>query len=295
MTGTVQSHPLISIRSEATVQDAARLMADCSIGALGVLDSDKRFAGIITERDLSWFVAQAKDATATRVGEIVNDFPVVVDGPIEDRDALERMRTARIRHLIVREGDDFRIVSMRDYVLLRSAEGDKEPSARDVMTAPAVACRAEAFFEEIAEILADRDISGMPVVDEADTVVGVISERDLAHALGGPMVRLALRRHNHGPFMRQLKDMPRGTRRAKDVMTTPALIVGPDAPLAELARLMRVHQVNRIPVVDSGRLIGVVTRGDVLAAVAHLDHAEIDLTRPPVLVGSTGMHPGTST
>jgi CBS-domain-containing membrane protein len=60
MASTVQTHPLISIRSSATVQDAARLMADCSIAALGVLDKDRRFTGIVTERDLSWFVAQAK-------------------------------------------------------------------------------------------------------------------------------------------------------------------------------------------------------------------------------------------
>ncbi|HZJ49934.1 MAG TPA: CBS domain-containing protein [Actinomycetota bacterium] len=93
------------------------------------------------------------------------------------------------------------------------------PPRKKVMTAPAVACRDEAFFEEVAETLANWDISGMPVVDASGTVVGVISERDLAHALGGPMVRLAVRRHNHGPFKRDLHDMPRNIRR--DVMTTP--------------------------------------------------------------------------
>ncbi|MGI8774501.1 MAG: CBS domain-containing protein [Actinomycetota bacterium] len=290
MSATVQTHPLISIHSEATVQEAARLMADCSMGAVGVVGANKEFAGIVTERDLSWFVAQAKDAAAIKVAEIVNDFPVVVEGPIEDADALERMRTARIRHLIVREGDEFRIVSLRDYNLARPS-GIKEPTARDMMTAPGVACRDEAFFEEVAEVLADRDISGMPVVDAFGKVVGVISERDLAHALGGPMVRLAVRRHNHGSFMRDIHDMPRGARRAKDVMTSPPLTVTPDARLEEIARLMRIHQINRVPVVDSERLMGVVTRGDVLGAIGHLNHAEIDLTQPLVLVGSAGMHP----
>ncbi len=129
MTTRVQTHPLISMRSEATVQDAARLMADFSIGALGVLDADKRFIGIITERDLSWFVAQAKDSQETTVGEIANDFPVVVDGPIDDATAIERMRSARVRHLIVRERDDFRIVSMRDYLSTLVAD-DGELTAR---------------------------------------------------------------------------------------------------------------------------------------------------------------------
>jgi len=116
MADKVETHRLISIRADATVQDAARLMADCSIGALGVLNTEKKFEGIVTERDLSWFVAQAKDPAGTRVSEIVNDFPVVVEGPIDDADALERMNRSRIRHLIVREGNDFGIVSMRDFI-----------------------------------------------------------------------------------------------------------------------------------------------------------------------------------
>lgn len=115
MANKVQTHLLISIRADATVQDAANLMVDCSIGALGVFNTEKEFAGIITERDLSWFVAQAKDPVGTRVSEIVNDFPVVVEGPIDDADAIEQMKTSRVRHLIVREGKDYRILSMRDF------------------------------------------------------------------------------------------------------------------------------------------------------------------------------------
>ena len=160
--------------------------------------------------------------------------------------------------------------------------------AGDVMTAPAVACRDEAFFEEVAEFLAERDISGMPVVDVRGNVVGVISERDLAYALGGPMVRLALRRHNQNP-LHWAADLPRGARRAKDIMSTPALVVSVETDLEEVARMMRLHQINRVPVVDDDRLIGVVSRGDVLGAFAHLEHASIDLTSPPVLVGSAGL------
>ena len=115
-TASVETHPLISIRQDATVQEAAQLMADCSIGAVGVLGADKRFVGIVTERDLAWFVAQARDAAGTSVAEIVNDFPVVVDGPIGDQRALERMRSAHVRHLVVRENGDFRILSIRDFL-----------------------------------------------------------------------------------------------------------------------------------------------------------------------------------
>lgn len=167
-------------------------------------------------------------------------------------------------------------------------------TAQDVMTAPAVACREEAFFEEVADILAERDISGMPVVDRGGRVVGVVSERDLAYALGGPMVRLALRRHSEHP-LNGVGELPREARRAREIMTAPALTVAPDAPLDEIARLLQVHEVNRLPVVEGGRLTGVVTRGDVLGALAHLDRRPVDLDSPPVLVGSAGMHPGPGT
>ena len=285
MTATVQTHPLISIRSNATVQEAARLMADCSIGAIGVLGPDKRFAGIITERDLSWLLAQGKDGQTTSVTEAANDFPVIVDGPVDDVEALKHMSRARVRHLIVREADDVRIVSMRDYLGRRTDEDEQPPTAKDVMTAPAVACRSDAFFEEIAEILFERDISGMPVVDGSGTVVGVVSERDLAHALGGPLVRLAVRRRSRGFFISRLPEVPRGARQAKDIMTFPPVTVAVHDALGKLAGLMWINQISRLPVIDEGRLVGVVTRGDLLAKLGHLQRAESDLAYAPTVVG----------
>jgi CBS domain-containing protein len=295
MLSSVQTQPLISVRSTATVKDAARLMADCSIGALGVLDEHKEFAGIITERDLTWFVAQGLESSETAVSEVVNDFPIVLDGPVDEVTAIDRMHSGHIRHLIVHDDDGFRVVSMRDVLHHPEVEQPAVLTATDVMTAPAIACRGHAFFEEVAEILADRDISGMPVVDCDGMVVGVISERDLAHALGGPIVRLAVRRHNHERlYVDSVSDLPRSSRRAKEIMSCPPLTVQLDERIDELARIMRVQQVNRLPVLDGEQLVGVVTRGDVLGAIGHLEHRKIDLTRSPVLVGSEGMDVGSS-
>ena len=286
MTEHVQTHPLISIRATATVREAAQLMTDCSVSALGVLGSNREFVGLMTERDVTAFAARPdSDLFDMPVTEVANDFPVVIDGPIDDATALERMRDAHIRHLVVLEDDDLRIVSMRDFLTRRT-----EPtSARSIMTTPVVACRSDAYFEEVAEVLADRDISGMPVVDAEESVVGVISERDLAHALGGPMVRLAVRRHHGNPLDADLSDMPRETRRARDIMSRPPITVTSRTSIDEIAGLLRIHQINRVPVVDEGRLIGVVTRGDVLGAIGHVPHEEAGSTREPVLVGSSGL------
>jgi len=162
-----------------------------------------------------------------------------------------------------------------------------ELTAADIMSAPAVACREEAYFEEIGELLADREISGLPVVNAGGRVVGVVSERDLAHALGGPLIRLVLRRPVHsGPLLRGPHAVPIDAKRAMDIMTSPAIIADPGTPLRRLAQTMLEQQINRIPIVYLGRLVGVVTRGDLLGAIAGLTHREAALGQPPEVVGS---------
>ena len=164
----------------------------------------------------------------------------------------------------------------------------KEPVAHEVMSTPAIAVREDAWFEEIAELLADREISGVPVVDDRGVVTGVISERDLAHALGGPFIRLAIRRPVHsGPFLRLPRGASTAAKRARDIMTQPAISAHAETPLHALAEIMVKDKVNRIPVLRAGRLVGVVTRTDVLGAVAGLNRSQVAMNEAPVVVGST--------
>lgn len=110
------THPLVRIRSTATIREAARLMCDMSMGALGVDTDDHRFVGIYTERDLMWNIAEGRDPETVPLSEVVNDFPVIVDGPLSSLEAATRMLHAHVRHLIVRENGELRIVSSRDLV-----------------------------------------------------------------------------------------------------------------------------------------------------------------------------------
>jgi CBS domain-containing protein len=273
----------------ASVQEAAQLMNDCSIACVGVLDDEKNFAGIITERDITAFVSRGQNPTSSLVAEIVNDFPLVVEGPVSDEAAMERMRSAHIRHLIVNDGGEFRILSIRDFLGDPSMQDGSRHHvvAADLMTTPAVACRASAFFEEVAETLAQGDFSGMPVVDDDGHLVGVISERDLAHALGGPLVKLAVRRHSAGPNVGQPNDVPRESRRAGDIMSTHVVSAPPHASVPVLAKLAIDHEIGRIPIVVEGRLIGVVTRGDLLACLAGI-RRERRVPGASVVVGAEG-------
>lgn len=162
----------------------------------------------------------------------------------------------------------------------------RELVARDIMSSPGIACREEAHFEEVAELLADREISGVPVVNRAGEVTGVISERDLAHALGGPLIRLAIRRPVHsGPFLRLPRGIAPGAQRVRDIMTSPAITAHPNTRMHTLARTMVKERVNRIPIVRAGHLVGVVTRNDILRAIVGLTDKRKD-EEPPVVVGS---------
>jgi CBS domain-containing protein len=136
------------------------------------------------------------------------------------------------------------------------------------MTTSVVAVRKDASFKEMAAMLRSRRISAFPVVDDAGRVIGVVSAGDLlvkeaVNAEGTSL--LAALRH-----LRE-DDKAAGVT-AGDLMTAPAVTIGPDAPVEEAARLMYDRRVKRLPVVDAaGRLLGIISRVDVLTVFSRPD------------------------
>lgn len=168
---------------------------------------------------------------------------------------------------------------------LGRAEDLEDLPAEAVMSTPAIACSSDAPLEEVVELLADREISGLPVVDVTGHVIGILSERDVARALGGSLLRLALHRAARtGPFLREPRS-ELSTRHARDLMTAPPVVGFPDTPLSTLADTMIGRGINRVPITEHGRLIGIVTRGDVLRAI--MGHEGPARDRPRVVLEST--------
>jgi CBS domain-containing protein len=136
------------------------------------------------------------------------------------------------------------------------------------MTARVIAVRADARFKEMAATLCSSRISAFPVVDSDNTVIGVVSEADL----------LANPADQDGPqgwlddVMRHREHEKAAGLTAGELMTSPAVTIGPDAAVPEAARLMYERRVKRLPVVNaSGHLIGIVSRVDVLAVFSRPD------------------------
>ncbi|HEV8166737.1 MAG TPA: CBS domain-containing protein, partial [Actinomycetota bacterium] len=127
----------------------------------------------------------------------------------------------------------------------------------EVMTLLVVTAAPGMPFKRIAELLSRHDGSALPVVDQERRVVGIVSEADLLGSLQAPGVGLA----------------------AADLMTTEVVTVGPDATVAEAARLMERNAVKRLPVVgEDGLLVGIVSRSDLLRSFTRTDgelHREV--------------------
>ncbi|MGW7210793.1 CBS domain-containing protein [Streptomyces sp. NPDC054837] len=151
----------------------------------------------------------------------------------------------------------------------------KHNKVGSVMTTEVVRARYGTPFKEVARMLADHRISGLPVVDEDESVIGVISETDL-------LARQAETSAPYRPKHRfRLSHLTRGSRRravkarartAGQLMTEPPVTVRADDTIVEAARTMAQNRVERLPVLDeASRLVGIVSRRDLLQVFLRPD------------------------
>ncbi|TLS45335.1 CBS domain-containing protein [Streptomyces montanus] len=165
----------------------------------------------------------------------------------------------------------------------------------EVMTREVVEARRETSFKDVARLLESHGISGLPVVDHDDKVLGVISESDLIHgqaARSTPGRGRRFRIPALGRSARHAAAVARATT-AEELMSTPAVTVHPEQPVADAARVMERHHVERLPVVDEeDRLIGIATRRDLLRVFLRTDE-EIRQDVLDVLTRTMGLPPDT--
>jgi CBS domain-containing protein len=125
----------------------------------------------------------------------------------------------------------------------------------DLMTIDPIVIGVDAALEEAERVMRERHVSGLPVVDEQEGPVGVISQTDVLEDGGMPMALL-------------LRRKPSGLR-VGELMTSPAVTVELTAPLVEAARLMRDNRIHRVVAVDErGRPVGVLSASDFVALYA---------------------------
>jgi CBS domain-containing protein len=143
---------------------------------------------------------------------------------------------------------------------LESFDGYSFPeqlTVRDVMSYQPRTVSADSSLREAARTLVRTGLGALPVVDEDDRVLGMVSEREVIRHL------LTIQAFT-GPDARTIAPPTAGTKSVREAMTRQVLCVSPEQPLAEVASLMSNKDVDRVPVVREGRLVGFLTRGDIV-------------------------------
>ncbi|MFE2643839.1 CBS domain-containing protein [Streptomyces nigra] len=157
----------------------------------------------------------------------------------------------------------------------------------ELMTRGVVKARRDLPFKEIVRLLAEHDVTAVPVVDDQDRPVGVVSEADLLRKTADqadPSGRTPV------PHLEAWERAKAEGARADQLMSAPAVCARPEWNAVEAARAMEVHHVKRLPVVDeTDRLLGILSRSDLLRLFLRRDDAIRDEITGDVLRATMGL------
>ena len=183
---------------------------------------------------------------------------------ISDKDIYEAMKDIP-GYLDITPGDFKELYRLTyRHALKRIAQSIK---ARDIMTSVVTSVKREIPLKEVAKLMEEQGGSGVPVIEENRSVAGVISEKDFLLRMGAQNARTFM-----GVVAKCLKGkgcvaLSIRAKNAEDIMTSPAVTVNEDTTLLDITSIFKEKKVNRVPVVDrEGSLVGIVSRGDIVAA-----------------------------
>jgi CBS domain-containing protein len=163
----------------------------------------------------------------------------------------------------------------------------------DVMTRGVLSVRPDTPLKEVARLLVDHRISGLPVVDEEGKILGVVSEADLLVKEQDPDA--LPRRPFEWIFGKSAEAREMRTkveaRTAGDAMTAPAITIEASRSAHAAAGLMIERRVNRLPVTDGGELVGIVTRADLVRSFVRSDEQLVQAIRDDVLLKALWIDP----
>jgi CBS-domain-containing membrane protein len=142
--------------------------------------------------------------------------------------------------------------------------------ARDVMVFPVITVKPSSSVKEVATTLLERRISAVPVVDDQGKLVGIISEGDLMHRseAGTERQRSWWLLGWTGDETLAAEYVKAHARKVADVMTRIVITATPETPLHDIAALLERNSIKRVPIVKDGQLVGIVSRANLIQAVA---------------------------
>jgi CBS domain-containing protein len=144
--------------------------------------------------------------------------------------------------------------------------------AMDVMTTDVIAVNPDTTVQALATLLAERGISGAPVVDSSERLVGIVSEGDLLHRAEIGTARRHRERRRSWWLDDFASDLAREyvkshARTVKDIMTRDVVTVTEDTDLGDVAALLEAKRIKRVPVIRDGKVIGIISRANLVRAL----------------------------
>jgi CBS domain-containing protein len=151
-------------------------------------------------------------------------------------------------------------------------------NARDVMTRDVVSVASDTPMRKIAALLVEKRISGVPVVDGSGAPIGMVSEGDLIGRSEAErearqdwwLMTLAEGEAVNPEFLASLSYPT-----ARDMMSTPVISIDEKTSLGEIAGILTKHRIKRVPVVSDGRIVGIVSRADLVRALVVRPHTPV--------------------
>lgn len=144
--------------------------------------------------------------------------------------------------------------------------------AKDIMTRDVITAGPEEKVEKVTKLMLENKISGIPVIDSERHVLGMVTEKDLmvkASEVSVPFYMTLFDSiiflENPIRFSNNLKKY--SASQVKDAMTSRVIVVEEDRPVSEVVKIMQNKKINRVPVVRHDKLVGIITRNDILKAL----------------------------
>ncbi len=260
---------VIVIRKDESVYEAIRLMIGKSISGLPVVD-DTGLVGIISEKDLLKLLFD-KEFLPGIVKDYMTKDVVSFDEEDSVLDVCHSLMTNHFRRVpILRRGNIVGIISRADLIKANKDKFRPEsiaeeptkhkdiPRARDAMKCGLVTITKGAPIYEAVEILATRDITGLPVIDNYMNLVGIISEKDILKLLYDPKAEPG---------------------NVEDFMTTEVVSFNQDDNLFDVCNCLMNNNFRRVPILNQGKLAGIISVTDIILYILRKKSALIDYKR----------------
>lgn len=273
----------------------ARLMAandvHCVVVVAQRLDGSTKVCGVVSDRDVLLTAVRGELSEAKASGSARTEpLTVLADDPLLD--AAELMAEHGATHVVVVDAS-LEPIGMLSTLDVAAVVGRVWPPPQrsgatrveELMTSPVVTVPPDLPLKEVARLFVENGISGAPVV-EGERLLGVITEADIVARERGPGDH-----HGAGRLAHPKARRDTGEASALEAMTTPAITVDRTRSGAAAATLMTEHRIKRLPVIEDGQLVGIVTRSDLVRAFARSDEEIERDIRENILVRDLWLRP----